>query len=358
MFDLYRSDRGRIAQRLGLSAMAFAALTTFDAQAGEMPDVTIGAGMRSSFVSTDVDGASEDVNDFSLNSIRLYVNGSVTDEIKFMFNTEYQGDPPAGENDIQVLDAAAIFAFSDQFNIWAGRFLPPSDRANMYGPYYANNWNVFTDGVQDGYPFTAVGRDNGVMYWGQFGIMKLSAGAFDVPSTVGDNDILAAARVQFDFWDPEAGYYLNGTYYGEKDLFAIGFAGQTADGGDAYSADLLVEKKLPNGGVATLESEYTSYDELGGYDPNYLQSDGYYGLLSYLFPAQVGIGKIQVLGKYGEATFEDGTGPDYDQDTLELNLNYIIQTFNARLSLFYKDTTFDAVGTDFSQIGVGVQLQI
>ena len=47
------------------------------------------------------------------------------------------------------------------FNVWSGRFLPPSDRANLYGPYYAHHWAVYTDGIQDGYPFIFQGRDNG-----------------------------------------------------------------------------------------------------------------------------------------------------------------------------------------------------
>ncbi len=55
---------------------------------------------------------------------------------------------------------------SPQFNIWVGRFLPPSDRANLYGPFYAHEWDVYTDGIQDGYPFVFQGRDNGVVYWG------------------------------------------------------------------------------------------------------------------------------------------------------------------------------------------------
>ena len=77
------------------------------------------------------------------------------------------------------MDAAAQFEFSPKFNIWAGRFLPPSDRANMYGPYYAHHWAVFTDGVQDGYPGIFQGRANGAMYWGQFGKVKVSGGGFD-----------------------------------------------------------------------------------------------------------------------------------------------------------------------------------
>ena len=84
--------------------------------------------------------------------------------IKFMFNTDYN----SVTNKIGVLDAVAEFDVAPEFNIWAGRFLPPSDRANLYGPFYAHEWSVYTDGIQDGYPFVFQGRDNGVMYWGDF----------------------------------------------------------------------------------------------------------------------------------------------------------------------------------------------
>ena len=59
-----------------------------------------------------------------------------------------------------------------------------------------------------------------------------------------------------DFWDPEPGYYLNSTYYGAKNLLAVGIAGQV-QGTDnkAWSADFLLEKKLgARGSAFTIES--------------------------------------------------------------------------------------------------------
>ena len=322
------------------------------------PPVSVGAGVRTSFTHTETDATPTDneADDFALNSARIYLSGKATDNIGIMFNTEFNGE------EVEVIDAVAQFSFSDQVNIWAGRFLPPSDRANLYGPYYASHWGVYTDGIQDGYPFKTTGRADGLMYWGQFGIVKVSAGAFDVPSTVGNTDVLAAARVQANFWDQEGGYYLNGTYYGDKDLLAIGFAAQTADAGDAYSFDFLLEKKLGNSGVVTIESEFAVYDGLGGYGTpvggGYEKSDGWYLLGGYLFPGEAGPGKFQLLGKYGQATY-DFLGTDLDQDTLELDLNYLIKQFNARISLFYLDKSFDPdVGGDSTTIGLGLQIQM
>ncbi|HKQ83404.1 MAG TPA: porin [Steroidobacteraceae bacterium] len=356
------SLRCGVALALGVASAAW---PIAQAASVDLPPVSVGAGLRTSFISKDYDDLDADSNDFEVESARIYLSGKVTDDISLMFNTEYDGT----DEKVRVMDAAAQFAFSDQFNIWAGRFLPPSDRANLYGPYYASHWGVFQDGVQDGYPFETAGRADGVMYWGQFGIAKVSAGVFDVPGTKqqpgGNPDaekVLGAARVQLDFWDPEGGYYLNGTYYGEKDLLAVGVAGQVVDDDEAYSIDFLLEKKLASLGVVTVEAEYAMYDGLGGYGTpiggGYDKEDGWYALAGYLFPQEVGIGKFQVLAKYGEATY-DFDFVDLDQETLEVDLNYLIKSFNARVSLFYIDQSFDPnIGGDVSQIGLGLQVQM
>jgi hypothetical protein len=347
---------------------SLAAATPLRAQDAPLPPITVGAGLQSSFAHTDTEGA--DATDaFVLNSVRLYVSGSATKTIKFMFNTEYDGPG----NHVTVLDAAARFEFSDKFNVWVGRMLPPSDRANLYGPYYAHHWSVYTDGVQDGYPFVATGRDNGAVYWGQFGKVKVSGGAFDGASATGDATLIGAGRVQVDFWDPEPGYYLNGTFYGDKNILAIGAAGQfqghakTAAGVDtsghktAYNVDFLLEKKVGKGGAFSVEAEWARYDKLGGYDPRYLTDDGGYVLGAYLFPSLVGVGRFEVLGKFARARFRDGVAPldlDYDQKTTELNLNYVIKQFNARVMIFYRDTRFDLMKVNTKQAGVGFQVQI
>jgi hypothetical protein len=338
------------------SCLAAAAVAAFTAPlaAQSAPTVSVGGGLQTSYQFTSPDGG-DDTNEFLLNSARLYINGSATKNIKFMFNTEYNG----ATNAIGVLDAVAQISTSPAFNLWVGRFLPPSDRANLYGPYYSNQWGVYTDGIQDGYPFVATGRDNGVMYWGQFSKLKVSAGLFDGKSATGDPDVLFAARGQVDFWDKEDGYYLNGTYYGDKDLLAIGGAVQAQDGDVAGNVDFLLEKKVGEGGAFSIESQYNSYDKLGGYDANYSKSHGAYILGAYLFPKMGDQpGQFQVLGKYAHATFEEGITEDYDQDTTEINLNYIIKQHNARVMFFFRNTDFSAVKTDSKAVGVGLQIQM
>jgi hypothetical protein len=330
-----------------------------------LPPVTVGAGLIAGFYDCDracinspgtVPAGDTNVDGFALNSIRLYVNGAVTDQIKFTFNTEYTG---SGTNTVGVLDAIGRFEFSDQFNIWAGRFLEPSDRANLAGPYYAQDWAPFADGVSDFYPSVATGRDNGVAYWGQFGILKVQVGAFDgesLGSAVGDKSrVLAAGRLTLDFWDPEPGYYLNQTYYGEKDILSLGVAAQNEDSKTAWSIDGILEKKLPNLGAISINAEYQKDNGLTATTPN----DGWYGLCSYLFPQVVGIGRIQLLGRYGQKT-EDATAeaPSDKIKTSEINVNYIIKSFNARVGLYFLNQSDDVPDKSKKEYGLKLQLQI
>ncbi|HUE05580.1 MAG TPA: hypothetical protein VMR62_38920 [Bryobacteraceae bacterium] len=317
--------------------------------------VTVGAGLQTDFVSTLPDGSST-TDQFQLDHARIYISGPVVKDISFMFNTEYDGVT----NKIGVLDAVAQVSVVPELNVWAGRFLPPSDRANLYGPFYSNEWAVFTDGIQDGYPGVFQGRDHGVVYWGDFAKkIKVSVGAFDGGTATGNSKVLGAARVQIDFWDKEDGYYLNGTYYGDKNLLAIGGATQYQDGHTASSVDFLMERKLKsNGGVVSIESEYADYNRLGGYDPNYAKSQGAYILGAYLFPKVVGIGKFQIMAKYAKAEFTHGADPNYDQKTTEVDFNYIIKQFKARIMSFCKDTRFNGEKPNFWQAGIGLQVQI
>ena len=327
------------------------------------PSFNVGGGLQSSYDYSELDRA-KGLNNFSLDHARLYFSGDVTKDISLMFNTDYN----SASNTMQILDAAGQFHISPQFNVWFGRFLPATDRANLYGPFYANQWAPYNDGIQDGYPFVFQGRDNGVTYWGDYKAgmakIKVSVGAFDGSSADGNNSLIWATRVQIDLWDPEDGYYLNGTYYGDKNILAISGANQVQAGKTATTADFLMERKVPTGGAFTIESEYARYNGLGGYDSNYVKSQGAYGLASFLIPKQVGKGKFELLGKYAIAEFADGLvvgssfRPSYRQNTTEVNFDYIIQQFNARIMSFYRDESFNAVKTNTWVAGVGLQLQI
>jgi len=201
----HRAIVRRATPALLASCFLLLTATALRAQAPALPPVTVGAGVQTAFVNDQPEGADAS-NRFELVTVRLYVNGPVTNKINFTFNTEYDGiggTSPNVNNRLIVLDAIARLEFSPKFNIWAGRFLPPSDRANLYGPYYAHHWNVYTsgEGVQDGYPFMEVGRDNGVAYWGQFDKVKVSGGSHSASTNVSSQALRLRTSVSTP-WNP------------------------------------------------------------------------------------------------------------------------------------------------------------
>src|ERR1700733_3611393 len=248
-----KQTNGSLASRMALAGAVSAVLLVArvgGAATGEtvqpipaLPPISVGAGLQTSIYGCEksciyspstVPAGDSSVQGIAVDSIRLYIDGSVTNTLKLTFNTEYTGSGSGpGDNKVEVMDAIGRFEYNNHFNIWAGRFLPPSDRATFYGPYYANDWAPYADAVAGFYPDVAQGRDNGLAYWGDLGMLKVQVGVFDgetVNSAVADKSKLVyAGRLTMDFWDKEAGYYLNGTSYGDKDLLALGAAAQSQD---------------------------------------------------------------------------------------------------------------------------------
>ncbi len=328
--------------------------------------VSVGAGLRTSFNAVDkaAPNGKDRSKDFRVDGMRLYVNGQIHENIKLEFNTDRSVDSAGNEN-IRVLDALVKFEFSDGFNIWMGRMLPPSDRSNLDGPYYLNTWNF---PLAQAYPSIFAGRDDGAAVWGMSGggKFKYQLGAFE--GTEGapnlQDNLLYAARFVFNFWDPEPGYYNSSTYYGAKDVLAIGLVYQTQ--GDAatkaaktvdftgWSIDGLMEKKLGNDGVVSLEGTYYDYEGnpvLTGND-----GTGYFVLGAYLFPGKVGMGQFQPVARYQSLDISGGN----QTTNWEVGTNYIIDGHNARLSLVYGNTEVDAGATNSSSnaLQIGLQMQI
>jgi len=342
--------------------------------------ITIGLGLRGS-VTVDNDGAPNggSSTDFSLDSVRLYVNGQITKTIGGTFNTERDAN-----GNILLLDGYARFEPRPEFNVWAGRLLPPSDRSNLDGPYYLSSYNF--PGVVSQYPSKFDGRDDGVTVWGKlFGKhLTYSIGAFNGHDRIlgaanqGDHPLFAG-RIVYNFLDVEdnPGYYESSTYYGSANILTIGVAGQTQKDGvgsvtqagnyNAWNVDGLFEKKVLHGGAVTLEGAYYHYSTGGVTDvaTNFAgasatanvggltQGTAYLLSGGFLFPDQIGIGKFQPVVRYqqGDATLLHITTRQTDA-----SLNYIIKGHNARLSIDYAHTTVTGSG-DRNAVTAGIQLQ-
>jgi hypothetical protein len=193
------------------------------------------------------------------------------------------------------------------------------------------------------------GRNDGATAWGQIagGLFKYYVGAYDVFSA--GNNPLVSGRVNLALINPEPGYYHSSTYYGAKDLLALGASAQFQKSkGDAedyseVSVDLLFEKSLNGSGTINVEGAFYKY---------YASSIelSYYAWLSYMTPDKVGPGYLQPLVRIQQAK------PDGEDlwTIVEAQLGYIISQDAAKLALGYQWQK--AQGIKSNALYLGLQL--
>jgi hypothetical protein len=347
---------------------------------GNGGSISLGAGMRASYASLEhgaPDGGAS--SSFSLDSVRLYVSGQVKPWLKATFNTERDGD-----GHVDVLDGYVQFEPADEFNVWIGRMLPPSDRANLDGPYYLNTW--LYPGVVSQYPAKFAGRDDGATVWGKLFSKKLvySFGVFNGHNRVAgasnqSHDMLYAGRLAYNILDPEPdpAYYTSSTYYGTADILTVAFAAQyqkrgvgtALNPGDylGWNFDALYEKNLAGFGTVTLEGAYYRYDSGGALDVpvgfsgaaatanvgGIAQGDAVLLGADYMLPGKIGIGFVQPALRYQEFDPDLGTAIIRQYD---IGVNYVLDGHNARISLDFANNMTGHISSN--QVVLGVQLQI
>ena len=286
--------------------------------------------------------------------VRPYISGQFAPWLKFTGNLDLNN----GDGTIRVLDAIGQFEPSELFNVWMGRFLPPSDRANLSGPYYQNAWNYPT--TVNGYPSIYAGRADGAALWGQInhGQLKYQAGIFTLDTAVPIGQAIYAGRVVFNLLDPEPGYYNSSTYYGSKDVLALGGTIQYKKTIDTagekkllgFNFDVLFEKKVVAADVLSLEGAYYNFDQ-----GNDLGKQGWsaFGLASWLFGTKMGPGRVQPMVRYQHAVAAAGGDPTR---TVDVGLNYILDGHNARVALAVQNTNPPA-GSSSTGVQLGIQFQ-
>lgn len=359
------------------AALAASAAPAVTIQAGPDATVTLGAGLRASVQSLE-DGAPSGKGrseDFELENARLFLSGTYMKIFGATFNTEIRRDAKGNEDGIRVMDAYIQYEPSPNFNLWVGRMLPPSDRANLDGPFFLFAWDY---PLVSQYPNLAIGRDNGITAWGKpfGGKLTYAVGAFKGHNRVAggsneDGNPLYAGRLAFALLDPEPApaYYTASTYYGAKDILTVGVAalfqkdgvGTSAAVKDDYfgaNVDVLFEKRIGTAGVLTLEAAAYTYD----FDvPDAAPASGNVGGLvagdaqlfgaAWLVPDKVGPGRFQPFVRTQRFKPDNGlTSKSHD-----IGVNYVINGHNARLSLVY--TRLEVGGVDRDKLLLGAQFQ-
>ncbi len=365
-----------IAAALATGSMDVSAGAKFDF--GDDQYLTFGAATRYTYSRAErpASAGGGHVNDPNLSSARLYFGASLNPYLKANLHTEWDS---VAER-VKVLDLFARLELMPEFNIWAGRLVSPSDRANMVGAY---------DTVGGGYwPCVSsrygcnggiyLARDDGAVVWGNVAAGRLgySFGAFE-GRTFGigaldrsqarqagvkpSDGLMYSGRLQYDFWDLETGYFSSADHLGKADILAVGVAfryqknGVVTVGGKGdyagYNLDFQLEKSFKGSGAFGLEAAYYEYDTGGLVRGE--QGEAYSAGVSYVFEREVGWGRFQPFVHWQRF---DADNRVTTQQT-DLGLNYVIAEHNAQISATYSRNKVNLGGDNLSRFVLALQLQ-
>lgn len=272
--------------------------------------------------------------------------------------------PPAGAPvifEMRAMDLVAQLDFMDEFHLWGGRMLTPSDRSNFSGPWFMSPWDypgVYSVGSAFAYVgprgTEEIGREVGAVAWGDIGKGKFKyyLGMMDLDDAPTVTP-LYTGRLQYAILGDEPGFYGSSTYYGSKDqVLVLGAALQyqdrfrynintaadpitLSDDVFEFNADLLAEFNVGTAGTATLEGAYYHADD-GDSDGGVMPyEDAFFIVASYLLPA-TGPGRLQPLVRYQSAMNGDTT-----MSIVEGYVSYVMKDYFAKLALGFQHTDMD-----------------
>jgi hypothetical protein len=344
------------------------------APAAENPfKVTVGAGLRAGVRiqnpnTRDDDGNLTKLNDQYIDELNaeLRLSGKVTDIIGWTANLTVDGRTRAQANggpiafQAQALDLIGQLDFMDEFHVWLGRMLTPTDRSNFSGAWFMAPWNY--SGALDAYygprGTEEVGREVGATVWGDIGKGKLKYYAMlgDLDSNVGPSggfagqSPLLALRAQYAVIGAEPGFYGSSTYYGGQDIVAIGAAFQYQKDYALSGGVDAMDQPLPNvednhvGFNADVLAEVKTGAGTPGIEAAYYHQSGETRLLDDFFYVVPGFtttevlpynGKLNATVRFQMAKAGKDTAAERTTIAVEPSVAYLFKDYFAKLQLTY-----------------------
>jgi hypothetical protein len=263
---------------------------------------------------------------------------------------------PAGA--VGIMDLIAEYKAVDEFQIWAGRLLVPSDRSNFSGPFFMSPWNYpgfyFPGAPPLGPKDFSNGRDVGVTVWGNAlddklkyygGVYGLGGSwlgsANGTPFNQQDQQAYWSGRISYTLQGSEPGYFGSSTYYGAKSVATIGVGAQYQKDGSIdtgtmakkdttlFMADALVEEVVPGAGTFTFEGQYYHFNDGYNFGPTLAPANALYAVVSYLTAEPIGIGKLQPLVRLQQTI-------DPAWTIFDAALAYVIKDYGLRIVTTYE----------------------
>jgi hypothetical protein len=265
---------------------------------------------------------------------RLIFNGKMNDIIGFNFSVEQHGTKKINDFAMDVsdkpielfgvLDAFFKADFADAFRLKIGLSKDPMVREQNEGCFFALSADRSFFIYQ---PLPRANRDYGIVAWGNLFKAILQYKLAVMEGFEGENDPTGASlrytgRLHISLLDPEFAETYAASYLGYGKILTIGggyqyepkavYANTEGKTGakdyKAWTVDAFFEYPTPAGTfsvlgafmVVDLEDAYQGYQPDANAVTLMGQRNGWQARLGYLLPGVIGVGKIQLFGRYEE----------------------------------------------------------
>jgi hypothetical protein len=328
------------------------------------------------------------------NAFELRLHGEVTDFFSWTanFNALLESNTLAAADvgaakgpaiaTFGIMDLIAQVKVANEFQIWAGRLLVPSDRANFSGPFFMIPWNYpgfYKAGLAPIGPMEGPnGRNQGVTVWGNVagdklryyaGVYGIDQGGPNLATNPAGANPFYSARLSLSLQGTEPGYFGSSTYYGQKSIVTLGAGGQYQKGGPGDSSndpttgapkdtfigmvDLLAEEVVPDAGTFTFLGQFYGFNS--GYQfsgpGTFSPHEAFYALLAYMTPEPIGVGNLQPMIRWQQTV-------DPAWTIIDGALAYVVKAYDGRVVLTYEHIDTGTVAPGVKDIANSLQLGI
>ena len=299
------------------------------------------------------------LNDFMIRRAYFYIKGQASEKVEFFAHLaadrngqDSLDNPSVGlGSGFAVRDAWVNYKFDDACIFQIGRMYIPFTR--NYGT--TSTFGLLTldlpftqGGVRGGIFYTSkVGRDDGVVLWGNpfDGRIQYRLGVSEgVENNENPDDNLRfTGRVSVNLLEPEKGWFNKGNYLGKKKVLALGagydyqpdltLEGIDDQNNEAWTADIFFDHPV-GGGAVTAELSYVNLKNSAqtlGFSRLAKGKDAqiYYIQAGYLFPGQIGPGRVQPYFRYEHMDVKDAPDTSFPC----AGINYFIKGHSAKFTL-------------------------
>jgi hypothetical protein len=301
-------------------------------------------------------GSQSMTNNLYLRRARLMLGMTLGDQFELFAETD---SPNLGKNTgvgtpaALIQDAFMTWKPMDEFKVDLGEMLVPFSHNSLQGATTLYGLEYFRYSFQQSAAFNNfAGRDTGIQLRGiiakhlEYRVAALQGKRAPAapPKVAGRNAPRLMARLQFNLFDAETGYFYAGTYSGTKKIVSIGAGYDHQDDYNAVAGDLFIDLPVIGEDVFTAQAVF-----------EYL--DGKTWLAPSLGPPMVA-GVPKQMAFMGEVGYRLGVirlspifrvewqKPDAGSKTLGFGggLAYWYMNHNANVKVFYMNTKSDAAG--------------